>query len=89
MAWSRARRRVRVRRSTTKKSLSCCATCSTRAASALFAEPNPAPLKAVLARLGMMGAAVRAPLTAASDAVRDAACGAHAGVPEALQHLAA
>lgn len=51
---------------------------------ALFAEPNPAPLKAVLAQLGRMRDAVRAPLLAASGAVRSAAWEAHASVPEAL-----
>jgi 4-hydroxy-tetrahydrodipicolinate synthase len=51
----------------------------------LFAEPNPAPLKAVLARLGLMRDAVRAPLLAASDAARSAAWDAYAGVPAALR----
>ena len=37
---------------------------------ALFTEPNPGPLKAVLARQGRMGDELRAPLTAASPALR-------------------
>jgi len=36
---------------------------------ALFAEPNPGPLKAQLAALGRIGPALRAPMTAASAAV--------------------
>jgi 4-hydroxy-tetrahydrodipicolinate synthase len=34
---------------------------------ALFSEPNPMPLKAVLARLGRLGPALRAPLHPAPD----------------------
>jgi 4-hydroxy-tetrahydrodipicolinate synthase len=37
---------------------------------ALFAEPNPAPLKAALARLYDLSDALRAPMTPAGDAVR-------------------
>lgn len=37
---------------------------------ALFAEPNPAPLKALLAERGVIDDALRAPLTPASDALR-------------------
>jgi 4-hydroxy-tetrahydrodipicolinate synthase len=44
---------------------------------ALFAEPNPAPLKAVLAHRGVMSAAVRAPITPASAAVAEAAVQAY------------
>jgi 4-hydroxy-tetrahydrodipicolinate synthase len=47
---------------------------------ALFAEPNPAPLKAVLATLGPVGPDVRAPLTPATPAVRHAALAAYAQV---------
>jgi 4-hydroxy-tetrahydrodipicolinate synthase len=39
---------------------------------ALFLESNPIPLKAALAMLGLCGEAVRAPLTPASDATREA-----------------
>jgi 4-hydroxy-tetrahydrodipicolinate synthase len=42
-------------------------------AQALFAEPNPAPLKAVLAHCGAIGATVRAPMTLASAAAAQAA----------------
>ncbi len=38
---------------------------------ALFAEPNPGPLKAVLARQGLMQDELRAPMTRASDALRE------------------
>lgn len=38
---------------------------------ALFAEPNPAPLKALLARRGWIPADLRAPMTAASAALLD------------------
>jgi 4-hydroxy-tetrahydrodipicolinate synthase len=38
---------------------------------ALFAEPNPGPLKAVLAQLGRMSDELRAPLTAASPVLRE------------------
>jgi len=37
----------------------------------MFAEPNPAPLKAALAMQGLMNDALRAPMTAASETVRD------------------
>lgn len=37
---------------------------------ALFAEPNPGPLKAALAQLGAMEDALRAPMTTASTALR-------------------
>ena len=37
----------------------------------LFAEPNPAPLKALLAHDGSMSDALRSPMTRASDALRD------------------
>jgi 4-hydroxy-tetrahydrodipicolinate synthase len=49
---------------------------------ALFAEPNPAPLKAVLAGLGHIGGAVRAPLTPASATAGLAAQRAYAAVVE-------
>jgi 4-hydroxy-tetrahydrodipicolinate synthase len=39
--------------------------------SALFAEPNPAPLKAWLAQQGLASEELRAPLTHASDALRE------------------
>jgi 4-hydroxy-tetrahydrodipicolinate synthase len=45
---------------------------------ALFAEPNPGPLKAVLASLGQIGPTLRPPMTAASDAAAAAAMAAHA-----------
>jgi 4-hydroxy-tetrahydrodipicolinate synthase len=45
---------------------------------ALFAEPNPAPLKAVLASLGQIGPALRPPMTPASDAAAARAQAAHA-----------
>jgi 4-hydroxy-tetrahydrodipicolinate synthase len=45
---------------------------------ALFAEPNPAPLKAVLASLGQIGPALRAPMTPASEAAAAQAQAAHA-----------
>ena len=35
-----------------------------------FAEPNPAPIKALLARQGWMSAELRAPMTTASDALQ-------------------
>jgi 4-hydroxy-tetrahydrodipicolinate synthase len=38
---------------------------------ALFAEPNPGPLKAVLAQQGLMQDALRAPMTRAGDALRE------------------
>jgi 4-hydroxy-tetrahydrodipicolinate synthase len=38
---------------------------------ALFAEPNPGPLKAVLARQGWMRDELRAPMTRASEALRE------------------
>lgn len=47
---------------------------------ALFAEPNPGPVKAVLAALGQIGAAVRAPMTPASPAAASAALAAYAAV---------
>ncbi len=50
------------------------------AIAALFAEPNPAPLKAVLAGLGSIGADVRAPMTPASAAGALAAQRAYARV---------
>jgi 4-hydroxy-tetrahydrodipicolinate synthase len=37
----------------------------------VFAEPNPGPLKAVLADLGEMKNELRAPMTSASDALRE------------------
>ncbi|MET3441309.1 4-hydroxy-tetrahydrodipicolinate synthase [Variovorax paradoxus] len=37
----------------------------------LFAEPNPAPLKALLAHNGSMSDELRSPMTRASDALRD------------------
>ncbi|MFT3821402.1 MAG: 4-hydroxy-tetrahydrodipicolinate synthase [Rubrivivax sp.] len=40
---------------------------------ALFAEPNPAPIKALLARQGWLGDELRAPLQPASAAAADAA----------------
>ena len=40
---------------------------------ALFVEPNPAPLKAVLARQGWLAEDVRAPMQPASKATADAA----------------
>lgn len=46
--------------------------------SALFAEPNPAPLKAVLAHLGAMKSGVRAPLQTASVSVGEGAVRAYA-----------
>ena len=50
---------------------------------ALFAEPNPGPLKAVLAMQGRMADELRAPLTRASAALRDrlAAIEATIGTP--------
>ncbi|WP_345944701.1 4-hydroxy-tetrahydrodipicolinate synthase [Variovorax sp. dw_954] len=36
----------------------------------LFAEPNPAPIKAALALEGLMGDALRAPMTGASESMR-------------------
>jgi len=45
---------------------------------ALFAEPNPGPLKAVLAALGPTGPTLRAPMTAASAAAAQAALAAYA-----------
>lgn len=39
---------------------------------ALFAEPNPAPLKGALERVGLPGGPVRAPLVSASEATVDA-----------------
>jgi 4-hydroxy-tetrahydrodipicolinate synthase len=47
---------------------------------ALFAEPNPAPVKAVLAALGRIGPTVRAPLTPATADAASAALAAYAGV---------
>ncbi len=44
----------------------------------LFAEPNPGPVKAVLATLGHSGPTVRAPMTAASDLAAWAAREAYA-----------
>ncbi len=38
---------------------------------ALFAEPNPAPVKALLAQRGLMQAELRAPMTAASSALTE------------------
>lgn len=38
---------------------------------ALFAEPNPAPVKALLAQQGLMQADLRAPMTAASQALTE------------------
>jgi len=38
---------------------------------AMFAEPNPGPLKAELARQGLIGPELRAPMTAASPALAD------------------
>jgi 4-hydroxy-tetrahydrodipicolinate synthase len=38
---------------------------------ALFAEPNPGPLKAVLAQQGLMQDTLRAPMTRAGDALRE------------------
>ena len=46
---------------------------------ALFAEPNPGPVKAVLAALGQIGPTVRAPLTPASPAATAAAWAVYAG----------
>jgi 4-hydroxy-tetrahydrodipicolinate synthase len=46
--------------------------------SALFVEPNPGPLKAVLAALGHIGPAVRAPMTPACAATAQAAQSAYA-----------
>jgi len=37
---------------------------------ALASEPNPAPVKAALARLGLIRDGLRAPMTGASDALR-------------------
>jgi len=37
---------------------------------ALFSEPNPGPVKAALAQLGLIGSSVRAPMTEASEALR-------------------
>jgi 4-hydroxy-tetrahydrodipicolinate synthase len=45
---------------------------------ALFAEPNPGPLKAVLASLGRIGPDLRAPMTPPSAAAAEAARAAHA-----------
>ena len=45
---------------------------------ALFAEPNPGPLKAVLAALGRIGPSLRAPMTQASETVSLAAQSAYA-----------
>jgi 4-hydroxy-tetrahydrodipicolinate synthase len=45
---------------------------------ALFVEPNPGPLKAVLAALGRIRPAVRAPMTPAGEAVSQAALSAYA-----------
>jgi len=45
---------------------------------ALFAEPSPGPVKAVLAELGVIGPALRAPMTRPSDAAARAALAAYA-----------
>jgi 4-hydroxy-tetrahydrodipicolinate synthase len=37
----------------------------------LFAEPNPGPLKALLAHAGEMRDELRSPMTRASDALRE------------------
>lgn len=37
----------------------------------LFAEPNPAPLKALMARLGLLGNTLRSPMTPASAALEE------------------
>lgn len=44
---------------------------------ALFAEPNPAPVKALLARLGLIGPGLRAPMVAASAGLVQRLVGLH------------
>jgi 4-hydroxy-tetrahydrodipicolinate synthase len=51
---------------------------------ALFAEPNPGPLKAVLASLGGIAPTVRAPMTPAGAAVSQRALAAYVAVGAAL-----
>jgi 4-hydroxy-tetrahydrodipicolinate synthase len=41
----------------------------------MFAEPNPAPVKAALARLGLLHDGLRPPMTPASDALRERLAG--------------
>ena len=53
---------------------------------ALCREPNPIPIKAALARLGIASARPRLPLLEASDATRDALALALAANRKALQH---
>lgn len=48
----------------------------------LFAEPSPAPVKAALAALGLIGDTVRRPLLAASPALRDVLAGHARGLEE-------
>jgi len=55
---------------------------------ALFAEPSPAPLKAVLARLGAIDGALRAPLLPAGAAAAQAACDAYRAIGSAMPESA-
>jgi 4-hydroxy-tetrahydrodipicolinate synthase len=56
--------------------------------SALFAEPNPGPLKAQLAALGQIGPALRAPMTPASAPVAAALQAAWRGVDQGADRAA-
>jgi len=55
---------------------------------ALFAEPNPGPLKTVLAALGEVGATLRAPMTPPSDSAARAALDAYAAAGQSLKRSA-
>lgn len=58
-------------------------------ADALFAEPNPAPVKAVMARLGWMGPGLRAPHLPASDEAAEQAWAAWCAVAKVAGGLQA
>jgi 4-hydroxy-tetrahydrodipicolinate synthase len=53
----------------------------------LFAEPNPAPLKALVAQLGECRDSVRAPFTPASEALRAKLWDAHQSLAAGLESL--
>lgn len=54
---------------------------------ALFAEPNPGPVKAVLAGMGIIGAGLRAPMTPPGDATARAALVAYEAAERTLVGL--
>ena len=56
---------------------------------ALFTEPSPGPVKAVLAALGVIGSTLRAPMTSPSDSTTGAALTAYAAAERSLKPSAA